>query len=113
MTESIFKISRPFGPSLGLTNMPNSLINKINKFIDDEIGDSFNKSADLDHGPKLAGQVNQEIKLPEQIVKGEYLNFFDSDDIALDNHISTAINKIIQFNYPEVINLSYAYRVND
>lgn len=42
--------------------------------------------------------------------KGEYLNFFDSDDIALDNHISTAINKIIQFNYPEVINLSYAYK---
>ena len=42
--------------------------------------------------------------------KGEYLNFFDSDDIALDNHISTAINKIIQFSYPEVINLSYAYK---
>ena len=42
--------------------------------------------------------------------KGEYLNFFDSDDIALDNHISTATNKIIQSSYPEVINLSYAYK---
>ena len=92
MTESIFKISRPFGPSLGLTNMPNSLINKINKFIDDEIGDSFNKSADLDHGPKLAGQVNQEIKLPEQIIKGEYLNFLT---VFTKAYIKQSINKEI------------------
>jgi len=92
MTESVFKISRPFGPSLGLTIMPNSLINKINKFIDDEIDGSINKNLELDHGPKLAGQVNQEIKLPEQIIKGEYLNFLT---VFTKAYIKQSINKEI------------------
>ncbi len=42
--------------------------------------------------------------------KGNYLNFFDSDDIALDNHISIATEKIVELDSPEVINLSYAYK---
>ena len=92
MTESVFKISRPFGPSLGLTIMPNSLINKINKFIEDEIDGSINKNLELDHGPKLAGQVNQEIKLPEQIIKGEYLNFLT---VFTKAYIKQSINKEI------------------
>ena len=37
MTESIFKISQPFGPSLGMTVMPQNVIDKINKFIDEDI----------------------------------------------------------------------------
>ncbi len=41
---------------------------------------------------------------------GNYLNFFDSDDIAKNNHIDLAIKKINQFNNPKVIAFSYAYK---
>ena len=75
MTESIFKISRPFGPSLGMTVMPQNVIDKINKFIDEDINPNPSKVTDLDHGGKLVGQVNQEIKLPKEIIDGEYLKF--------------------------------------
>ncbi len=45
--------------------------------------------------------------------EGKYLNFFDSDDYALSNHIDTAIEKIENTKFPEVINLSYAYKFNN
>ncbi len=35
--ESYLKISRPFGPSLGIVNIPEELINKINNSIDEKI----------------------------------------------------------------------------
>ena len=45
--------------------------------------------------------------------QGQYLNFFDSDDIALNIHIETAINKIKISNFAPVINLSYAYKFSN
>jgi len=45
--------------------------------------------------------------------KGLYLNFFDSDDLAKNNHIETASKKIQQFFRPEVFHLSYEHLVNE
>ena len=67
-------IIRPFGPAIGSTNIPKTLIDKINNFIDEVIKDK-NKSKKFDWGKYLAGQVTQEIKLPKEIIDGELLNF--------------------------------------
>ena len=72
--EGKIDIIRPFGPAIGSTNIPKTLIDKINNFIDELIKDK-NKSKKLDHGKYLAGQVTQEIKLPKEIIDGELLNF--------------------------------------
>ena len=72
--EGKLDIIRPFGPSIGSTDIPKTLIDKINNFIDELIKDK-NKSKKLDHGKYLAGQVTQEIKLPKEIIDGELLNF--------------------------------------
>ena len=39
--------------------------------------------------------------------RGQYLNFFDSDDIALDNHISSFKDFISNNNYPNIFSNSY------
>jgi glycosyltransferase involved in cell wall biosynthesis len=39
--------------------------------------------------------------------KGEYINFFDSDDLLYPNHLSTAYLLINEKNNPEVFHLSY------
>ena len=41
--------------------------------------------------------------------KGNYFNFFDSDDIAENFHIQTAINSIKKLEKPEVFHQSYQY----
>ena len=69
--EAYLKISRPFGPSLGIVNIPEELINKINNFIDEKIEDKNKESTLIDHGSKLVGQVTQEIKLPQEIIEGK------------------------------------------
>ena len=67
-------ITRPFGPAIGTMNIPNTLIDKINDFIDDVIKDK-DKSKKFDEGINLAGQVSQEILLPKEIIEGELMNF--------------------------------------
>ncbi|HTC01351.1 MAG TPA: glycosyltransferase family A protein [Ferruginibacter sp.] len=41
------------------------------------------------------------------IAKGEYVNFFDSDDLAYPNHLTEAINVINKNQYPEWFHLSF------
>lgn len=41
--------------------------------------------------------------------KGDYINFFDSDDLALPNHLETASDFIKQHNQPEVFHLNYQW----
>ena len=72
--EGKIDIIRPFGPAIGSTNIPKTLVDKINNFIDEVIKDK-NKSKKFDWGKYLAGQVTQEIKLPKEIIDGELLNF--------------------------------------
>ena len=50
--EGKLNIIRPFGPSIGSTDIPKTLIDKINNFIDELIKDK-NKSKKLDHGKYL------------------------------------------------------------
>jgi len=45
--------------------------------------------------------------------RGLYLNFFDSDDLAKNNHIEIASEKIKQFFRPEVFHLSYEHLINE
>ncbi len=43
------------------------------------------------------------------LAKGEYVNFFDSDDLALPNHLSEAAAMISRFNQPEWFHLAYSW----
>ena len=71
-------ILAPFGPKIAQTNLPKNLIDKVNIFIDEVINNE-EMSKKYDHGKALAGQVSQEIFLPENIVSGELEKFlFDA-----------------------------------
>ena len=74
--EGKLNIVRPFGPAIGSANIPKTLIDKINNFIDEVIKDK-NKSKKFNWGKYLAGQVTQEIRLPNEIIDGELLNFLN------------------------------------
>jgi glycosyltransferase involved in cell wall biosynthesis len=43
-----------------------------------------------------------------QKARGQYVNWFDSDDIALENHVATALAMIEKYNNPEVFALGYS-----
>src|SRR5687767_6071987 len=43
------------------------------------------------------------------LAKGEYVNFFDSDDIALPNHLSEAANMISLNKHSQWFHLGYAW----
>lgn len=40
---------------------------------------------------------------------GKYINYFDSDDIMFDNHLSTAFDIICKYNNPAIFNLNYIF----
>lgn len=44
------------------------------------------------------------------IAKGEYVNFFDSDDVLYSNHLSEAFDIITKNNKPEVVNINFDVR---
>lgn len=44
---------------------------------------------------------------------GNYINFFDSDDLALPNHLVEAANAVKRLNYPEIFHLNYEIRTPD
>jgi len=92
-SESHLKILKPFGPALASVNIPTSLINKINNFVDSEIIDNVKNSSELDAGPDLVGQVTQEIKLPKKIIDdGLYEFLFKSTQayikLAIDKNVT-------------------------
>lgn len=45
--------------------------------------------------------------------KGDYVNFFDSDDLALPNHLSEAAKVIASRNSPEWFHLGYAWATTE
>lgn len=90
--KTTLKISKPFGPTLGFANIPESLIYKINNFIDNEVVGREKKIIELDAGSDLVGQVTQEIKLPPEIIKGELYEFLYK---ATKAYIKLSINKEI------------------
>ena len=74
INESKLNIIRPFGPAIGSTDIPKTVMDKINNFIDEVVKDK-KKSKQLDAGKTLAGQVTQEIFLPKEIMVGEMMGF--------------------------------------
>ena len=64
-------VKKPFGPVLGKVNIPNYLINKLNDFVDETIDNNTELGNELDHGNKLVGQVSQEIKISEDLIKSD------------------------------------------
>ena len=74
VNESKLNIIRPFGPAIGSTDIPKTLMDKVNNFIDEVVKDK-NKSKQLDAGKTLAGQVTQEIFLPKEVMDGEMMGF--------------------------------------
>ena len=57
-----FEIIKPFGPSIVKINIPDEIILRINKYIDELIQDK-EKTLKLDYGSSLAGNVTQEFLL--------------------------------------------------
>ena len=68
-------VKRSFGPPLGQTIIPNSIINTLNNFVDNEIDSNKELTKNLDHGHNLAGQVKQEIRVPDEILKPDLYSF--------------------------------------
>ena len=62
------EIIKPFGPSIVRAQIPEHLIKKINEYVDDIVEDK-EKSKELSHGHRLAGNVTQEFKLEPEFMK--------------------------------------------
>ena len=68
MEEQKIYIHRPFGPVICEFKISDATINGLNKFVDSLESDSELRKK-LDYGKALAGQVTEEIALPEEISK--------------------------------------------
>ena len=75
MSINEIKVFKPFGPSIVKVVIPENLLSILNNYIDETIMDE-KKIKKLDHGFKLAGNVQQEFQLEEEFVKSSgLLNF--------------------------------------
>ena len=68
MKNKNFKIIKRFGPSVLKVRIPISIVNKLNKYIDDVVK-SKTKSNKLNYGENLVGDVSQEFRLEKKIMK--------------------------------------------
>ena len=85
--DAKINIIRPFGPAIGSASIPKVLIDKINNFVDEVVKDK-KKSKELDYGKKLAGEVTQEIFLPNEMLEGDIINFFGMITKAYVEHLT-------------------------
>ena len=93
MSISEIKVFRPFGPSIVKVVIPESLLDTLNNYTDSTILDK-SKIKKLDHGFKLAGNVQQEFQLEEEFVKSS----------GLLNFLFTAVQKWIELVEKKKIN---------
>ena len=93
MSDDIkINVVRPFGPSILVARIPDSLVNEINNYVD-QIIINEEKSSKLDFGNKLAGDVTQEFLIEKDIAeKTGWLNFLAS---CVSNWLSLDIKKNI------------------
>ena len=68
MEKIDYNLIKGFGPSVLKVKIPDNILKKLNDYVDNIIGDK-SKSQELNHGEKLVGDVTQELKLEEQIMK--------------------------------------------
>ena len=96
MSEIKYNLIRQFGPSVFRAIIPTEIVNKLNNNIDDIVKDK-DKSAKLDLGKRLAGDVTQEFILePEFIKSSGWLEFLGT---CVKKWIELETNKsITKFN---------------
>ena len=92
MSKENYFIIRPFGPSMVKLKMPESLVNKLNTYVDKIISDE-KKSSELDYGTQLAGMVTQEFTIEK--------NF--TQEVGLENFLAGACEKWIELIYRKKI----------
>ena len=85
MSINEIKVFKPFGPSIVKVVIPENLLSILNNYIDETIMDE-KKIKKLDHGFKLAGNVQQEFQLEEEFVKSS----------GLLNFLFTAVQKWVE-----------------
>ena len=55
---------KPFGPSVGKTRLSKKFFNTLNKEFEKK-----SKFKKIDYGPKLASQINKEVKISSKFIK--------------------------------------------
>ena len=97
--ENNYGLIKAFGPSIFKAKIPEELLNKLNKFIDDTINDE-EQSKKLDVGKGLVGDVKQEFKLDKKTVQESGWLKFLGDTVAQWIYNDTG-NKISEFKLIE------------
>tara|TARA_X000000368_G_scaffold318724_1_gene255937 strand:+ start:465 stop:1106 length:642 start_codon:yes stop_codon:yes gene_type:complete len=87
MSENQIQIYKPFGPTIAKVKIPETLISKLNSYIDKTILDK-EKSQKLDWGKQLAGNVTQEFRLEPELC----------DEIGFSKFLSSAVAKWIEMS---------------
>ena len=68
MSEGKLDILKPFGPSIVKIEIPEQIIFSLNKYVDKILADET-KAVELDYGKNLAGNVKQEFKVEEDLLR--------------------------------------------
>jgi hypothetical protein len=89
-------ILKPFGPTIGMVEIPKNLIESLNNYIDKIVKDE-KKSNELDYGKKLVGNVTQEFIIEKDFAKKIGWIDFLSKGVAAWISYSTG-KKITKFN---------------
>ena len=63
-----YKLIKNFGPSVFAAKIPEDIINKLNKYVDQLVEDQ-KKSRQQNYGENLVGDVTQEIKIDQNTIK--------------------------------------------
>ena len=81
------RLIRPFGPSILKVKIPEDIVLKLNKYIDD-IAKEPKKLDELNYGEQLVGDVTQEFKLEQKIMQdsgwGQFLANCTSKWVEMD-----------------------------
>tara|TARA_Y100000748_G_C15432162_1_gene463683 strand:+ start:146 stop:787 length:642 start_codon:yes stop_codon:yes gene_type:complete len=94
--NNVGEVLRPFGPAIAKVTIPREVIEKLNTYVDKIVIDK-NKSKELDCGPDLAGNVQQEFSLEKDFMKSSGWAEFLVKNCSL--WIQNSVNKkITKFN---------------
>ena len=94
MKKIEYNLIKGFGPSILKVKIPNDIVSSLNSYIDN-IVENKSKSKELNHGEKLVGDVTQEFKLEEQIMKESGWGNFLANCVAtwIDLELKKKISK--------------------
>jgi len=99
MSDIDLQIIKQFGPSVIKSRIPQEIIDKLNKYVDETISDE-NKLNNLNLGSELVGDVTQEFKLSQEIMQSTGWGKFLA--LCVGKWVETELNKKI--NKFQIIN---------